>query len=84
MKKLERMLRSKKYELTAWAVRFDGSEYIASVIRNIADIHSDEVKAELEEAQADTSVERLEIVAMRRCRGGRRVATGRPLLVVGA
>ena len=84
MTKLEKILRSKRHEITIWATRFDGSEFVASVIRGIADLSSPEVEAEINEAKADTSVEKLEVVAMRRCRGGKRVAIGRPLMVVGA
>lgn len=84
MKRLEKVLRSKKFEATVWAKRFDGTEYVASIIRNIADLSDPEVEAEINEATADTSVEKLEVVAMRRARGGVRIAVGRPLLVVGA
>lgn len=81
MTRLQKKLRSKKYELTLWAVRFDGTEYVASVIRNMADLESPEVAEELKEAQSDLSVERFELWAMRRIRGGARRAVGKPVVI---
>lgn len=56
MKKIEKVLRSKRHEITILARKFDGNEYIASIIRGIADLSSPEVEAEINEAKADTSV----------------------------
>ena len=81
MTRLMRKLKSKRHELTLWAVRFDGTEYVASVIRNITDLESTEVAEELKEAQSDLSVERFELQAMRRIRGGVRRAVGKPVVI---
>ena len=81
MTRLQKKLKSKRHELTVWAIRFDGSEYVASVIRNMADLESPEVAEELKEAQSDLSVERFELWAMRRIRGGARRAVGKPVVI---
>ena len=81
MTRLMRKLKSKRHELTLLAVRFDGTEYVASIIRNMADLESPEVAEELKEAQSDLSVERFELYAMRRIRGGARRAVGKPIVI---
>ena len=84
MTRMNRVLRSKHYELTAWAVRFDGTMYVASIIKNMQDLDNDEINRELNEALEDLSVQRLEFIPARKCSDGVRRAVGKPVHIVGA
>lgn len=84
MTRLNKILRSKHHVLTAWAVRFDGTMYIAATIRNAMDLNNEEINRELNESLQDLSVERLELVPMRKCSDGIYHAVGKPVHVVGA
>ena len=82
MTRMNKVLRSKHHVLTAWAVRFDGTMYIAANICNNRDLNSKDINLELTEALEDLSVERLEFVPMRKCSDGVLRAVGKPVYVV--
>ena len=84
MTRLNKTLRSKHHVLTAWAVRFDGTMYVAAIIKNSNDLNNEEINLELNEALEDLSVERIEFVPMRKCSDGVRRAVGKPVHIVGA
>ena len=84
MTRFNKVLKSKHYVLTAWAVRFDGTMYVAAIIKNSNDLNNEEINLELNEALEDLSVERIEFVPMRKCSDGVDRAVGKPVHVVGA
>lgn len=78
-------LKSKHFVLSVYAIRFDGTEYHVSTIRNWDDFDAPDVKNELEEAKEDTSVERIEVYRSRKCRrcdGTKRIIVGKPTAVI--
>ncbi len=85
MTRMNRVLRSKHHVLTAWAVRFDGTMYVAATIRNAKDLYDNEINCELNEALEDLSVEKVEFVPARKCSDGVHHAVGKPVhVIVGA